>query len=195
VATSRSFLSGTPHLVGSGAAVVGMAGGFLAGGPALLSLGIGAAAYAAGFLLAPRRRRSTVAGVDDLEDGRRATEELARFCTTNSADLGPELTDLVRRTVAVVQDVLGAWAELRTSPADRHSVESVVGDHLPTVLRNHLALPPDLRTDAARDQVGVLLAELERVRELAWSGAVRRVEVQGLFLKDRFDRENPFDRP
>jgi len=87
------------------------------------------------------------------------------------------------------------WWELATAPAHRHSVMSVVADHLLTVRDNHLALPAGLRTRAARDQLTLLSTELTRVRGLAHAGGGRRVEVQGLFLTDKFARGEPPGTP
>ena len=186
------WLSSTKNIVGSllaGAAVVVHA---------VIGLGIlwplvVVGGYVVGALLAPRDRFDLRLGLDEgappediaaqVKVVRRETrrlDEIAAARLTGSLD--------------ALDDILERWSELSGAADQRHTVEQIAGDYLPTTLQSFLDLPRNLRAvggPAHTELVGqltILEQQSARIRDAVLSRAVQALDDQGRFLREKFGR-------
>jgi hypothetical protein len=211
VATSSGFwasgpgrwLSSTKNIAG---AVLGVAA---IGVQALVGLGpfwplVVVGAYAVGALVAPRDRIDLRLGIGG---GAGATKEqletqlkvLRRSLRGEARRLEPDASTAVDGVLGVLDEIVGRWDQLASAPDQRHTVEQMIGDYLPTSIQRYVNLPRTYalstrvagkRTahDELIDQLGILRTEADRIRDAVYSRDLAALGDQGRFLQEKFGR-------
>ncbi|GAA1855043.1 hypothetical protein [Myceligenerans crystallogenes] len=203
MATSNFLDSGPARYLGSRKNLAGLGLG-VAAVAAQLTVGLGefwpavvAGAYAVGALVAPGEPPLVVtlgagASAEELERG------IARIRRA-AARLEPELRPRADLLLAALDEIVARWGELAGAPDQMHTVESIVGDYLPTSLRRYLDLPRRVRaevrggTSPQRElagQLDLLAAESGRIRDAVYSRALDAMDDHGRFLREKFRRSD-----
>ncbi|HJY78036.1 MAG TPA: hypothetical protein VKE95_15475 [Burkholderiales bacterium] len=195
------FLYGTPHIVGSVAALLGLALFFL-GVIDRFWWAIVVALYVGGYLVVPRDDvAERVARAEMGEENLR--ERLAELISTARKRVPPEAAQRLESIRAHADALLPKLKELteRGSLASsvQHDVLQTLTRYLPDTLAAYLRLPPayaklsrdrEGRTPAKllNEQLRLLEENLDRAVQEAYAEDVSRLEVQGRFLSEKYPK-------
>lgn len=198
-----NYLAGAQNLLGValGGAAMGVtvatgAAGSLWPVVVAASYGIGAALGA----LLPKRRPdlALIAGGSD------AAELLAAVDELRGRRVPGELREQVTRILDTVTEIAPRWDAVRGNPAVAADVTGTLTDYLPSTLDAYDAIPAYLRNrrdpasgetpaEDAHAQLGVLVDRMFAVRNAAFEDDLRRLQVQGDFLEQKFQRRSHLD--
>jgi len=157
-------------------------------------------AYGVGALIAPRDRVDLRLGL-----GAGATAEqlasqlkvLRRSLRAEASRLDDDAEAVVTRILAALEDIVARFDELAVAPDQRHTVEMMIGDYLPTSLQRYLNLPRTFavstrvagrRTahEELMEQLALLEKESSRIRDAVLASEVDALSDQSRFLREKF---------
>lgn len=195
------WLGSTKNIAGSVLAVAAIG--------AQLTIGLGAfwplvvvGAYGIGALVAPRDRVDLRIGIGagaSAEQLAAQLKVLRRSLRGEASRLDQDAEDAVTAILSALDDVVERWDALAVAPDQRHTVEMMIGDYLPTSLQRYLNLPRTFalqtRVDGKKtaheelmDQLAILRQESERIRDAVLSTQVDALSDQSRFLREKFGR-------
>lgn len=186
------WMSSTKNIAGS------LLAGAALGVHAVVGLGVFwpavvAGGYLIGALVAPRDRIDLRLGLDEgapPEDIAAQVKVLRREVRRLDEGAAAHLTG----SLDALDVILERWVELAQAPDQRHTVEQIAGDYLPTTLQSYLDLPRNLRTPGSSahtelvGQLTILEQQSGRIRDAVLSRAVQALDDQGRFLREKFGR-------
>lgn len=191
MAISRYLLS-TKNIAGLALAVLAVLAQLVFGLGPLWPL-IAIAAYGVGALLAPGTPVLAVLGSgggasrEELEDRLKA---LSR--TVGDKRLENDLMTSLSTVLTNLRDIVSRWDELGAAPDQRHTVQQIIGDYLPTSLESYLKLPPGYTSqnskphDELLDQLRLLNTESGKIRDAVYARTLDALSDQGRFLREKF---------
>jgi hypothetical protein len=105
------------------------------------------------------------------------------------------------RILDALDQIVARWDDLGSAPDQRHTVESMIVDYLPTSLQTYVNLPRTFalssRVEGQRtaheellDQLGILETESARIRDALYAREVDKLGDQGRFLREKFGRSS-----
>jgi len=161
-----------------------------------------AASYGVGALVAPRDRvdlRLDIGEGASAEDLAAQLKVLRRAMTGEASRLTGDANAILIRILDALDEVVKRWAELSAAPDQRHVVERMVLDYLPTSVQTFLNLPRTFALSArvegkksAHDelieQLTILEKESDRIRIAVYASAVDALSDQSRFLREKFGR-------
>ena len=197
------WLGSTKNIAGSALAVGAIA--------AQVALGLGPfwpfvvlASYAVGALVAPRDqvdlRLELGSGVGASAADLTAQLKVLRRAMKGEARRLPEdATAILARILDALDEVVGRWADLAGATDQRHVVERMVLDYLPTSLQAFLNLPRTFalngRVEGKRsaheelvEQLTILERESDRIRTAVYTKDLDKLGDQSRFLRDKFTK-------
>lgn len=190
------FLYGTPHLVGSGAVLLGLAlyfGGFI--GPGWWAILIGL--YVAGFLLA-RGLTNTAAVAAELDESR-LLQELRTLAESARKRVPQDARVLIDTIVEKANTLIPALDSLEKrgviGAKVRHDVLTGITRYLPDTLGSYLALPPaylklhqagtNSPTRMLTEQLALIDRHMDTCLKDAFDEHASALAVNGRFLADK----------
>jgi len=199
VATSKTggvdrWLASTKNLVGSGCAILALVAQLVFGLGPLWPVVV-VAAYGVGALVAPHRRVTLRLGLSlgaskaDLED---QLGVLGRRLRGLDADAQAQVTTIV----GTLGEILRSWDDLAVARDQRHTVEQMIGDYLPTSVQTYLDLPQTVGAGRAAAhtelmaQLALLDTESVRIRDALFAKRLDTLTGQGRFLRDKFSQSS-----
>lgn len=161
-----------------------------------------AASYGVGALVAPRERVDLRLGIGAGASSADLTAQLKllRRATRGEARRLPDDANAVLlRILDALDEIVGRWDDLTAAPDQRHVVEQMIVDYLPTSLQKYLNLPRTYALsarvegqksahDELIDQLTILEKEADRIRSAVYSRDVDALGDQGRFLREKFGR-------
>jgi hypothetical protein len=186
-------------------------GSVLAAGAITLHLIIGigvlwpaivAASYVVGALIAPRERVDLRLGIGNgasADDLRSQLKVLRRAMNGQARRLEEDANAILTRILNALDEIVARWDDLASAPDQRHVVERMVVDYLPTSIQTYLNLPRTfaLQSRAAGkktaheellEQLGILDQESDRIRTAVYARDVDALSDQSRFLRDKFGK-------
>jgi hypothetical protein len=197
------WIGSTKNIVGGVLAVLAVGAQALFGlGPFWLA--IVAVSYVVGALLAPRERIDLQLGLGsgaDADDLERQLALLRRSLKGEARRLPDDVTAVLGRILDALDQVVARWPDLSGAPEQRHTVEAMVTDYLPTSLQTYLNLPRTFalssRVEGQRsahdellEQLGILETESARIRDALYSREVDKLGDQSRFLREKFGKSS-----
>jgi len=195
------YLYGTPHMVGSLAALAGLAlyfSGVIGSYWYLIVAGL----YGAGALGWPSNREYHL-----RLDGEASTEEiretLARVVKSVKGEIPEPIADKVQRIVASIEAVLPRLTHLGKAHHSAYTIRETALAYLPETLENYLRLPKayrrfhkleDGRTPQALliEQLDILEQQMAQVADEVNRDDLDGLKAHGRFLKSRFASSDSF---
>jgi hypothetical protein len=213
VATSSPgtfWRSGPGRWLGSSKNILGsvLAAGAIA---AQLVLGLGplwplvvVASYGVGALVAPRDRVDLRLGLGagaSAEDLAAQLKVFRRSMKGEASRLTDDANAILTRILDALDEIVARWDDLAAAPDQRHVVEQMILDYLPTSIQTFLNLPRTFALSArvegrksAHDelieQLGILEKESDRIRTAVYSRDLDALGDQGRFLREKFGRSD-----
>ncbi|HXR44380.1 MAG TPA: hypothetical protein VN759_06200 [Pseudolysinimonas sp.] len=193
------WLGSTKNLVGSGLGVAALALEFTVGlGPFWPIVVV--ASYGVGALLAPRDRVSLKLGLGDDATAPQLQEQLRLLEASLHGEAGRLDADaeaVVTKILGTLGDIVARWDDLAVAPEQRHTVQAMITDYLPTSLQTYLNLPRTFALstrvagkktahDELMDQLGILDTESGKIRDAVYSKEVDSLADQSRFLRQKF---------
>ncbi len=193
------WLASTKNLVGAGLGVAALALEFTVGlGPFWPIVVV--ASYGVGALLAPRERVDLRLGLGDDATAPQLQEQLKllqRSLNGEAGRLDADAEASVTKTLGTLGDIVARWDDLAAAPEQRHTVQSMITDYLPTSLQTYLNLPRTFALstrvagkktahDELMDQLGILDTESAKIRDAVYSREVDSLADQSRFLRQKF---------
>ena len=160
------------------------------------------ASYGVGALVAPRERIDLRLGIGAGASANDLTEQLKilrRSMKGEARRLPDDANAILVRILDALDDIVARWADLSSAPDQRHVVEQMILDYLPTSIQTYLNLPRtyalSTRVEGKKtaheellDQLTLLETESERIRAAVYAREVDALSDQGRFLRDKFGR-------
>jgi len=211
VATSNRFFgSWLGRWLGSSKNIVGslLAGGAIA---AQLFFGLGplwplvvAASYGVGALLAPREKVDLRLGLGAGASAEQLQSQLKVFRRAmrgEASRLTDDANTLLTQILDALDEIVARWDDLSSAPDQRHVVEQMITDYLPTSIQAFLNLPRTFALtsrvagkktahDELVEQLTILAKESDRIRTAVLSRAVDALSDQSRFLREKFSRSD-----
>lgn len=209
MATSNGFwrsaagrwLGSTKNIAGGVLAVVAIGAQLVFGLGPLWPL-IVAASYGVGALVAPRERIDLRLGLgagasaDDLSE---QLKLLRRSMKGEARRLTDDANAILTRILDALDEIVARWDELSAAPDQRHVVERMILDYLPTSVQTFLNLPRTFALatrvegkksahDELIEQLTILEKESDRIRTAVYSREVDALSDQSRFLREKFGR-------
>ncbi len=206
--SGRFWASGVGRWLGSGKNIAGSVLGAAAIGAQLL-FGLGpfwplivAASYGVGALVAPRDRVDLRLGIGAGASAQDLAEQLKllrRSMRGEARRLPDDANAVLVRILDTLDDIVARWPELASAPDQRHVVEQMILDYLPTSIQTYVNLPRTFalqsRVEGRKtaheellEQLAILETESARVRTAVYASAVDALSDQSRFLRDKFGR-------
>jgi hypothetical protein len=162
------------------------------------------ASYIVGALVAPRDRvdlRLNIGAGASASDLIAQLKILRRSTTGQARRLDDDANAIFLKILGTLDDIVARWDELATAPDQRHVVERMILDYLPTSIETYLNLPRTFalssRVDGKKnahdellDQLTILDKESDRIRTAVYSKAVEALSDQSRFLRDKFGKSS-----
>lgn len=159
-----------------------------------------AASYAVGALLAPRDRVDLRIGLGAGATSAELADQLKLLRRSRGGEakrLPDDVSLALTRILSILDDIVSRWDDLAVAPDQRHVVEQMISDYLPTSLQTYVNLPRTFalasRVEGKRsahdellDQLAILEKESERIRTAVYSREVAALSDQSRFLRDKF---------
>jgi hypothetical protein len=166
--------------------------------------GVVVASYVIGALLAPRDRVHLgldFTGTMTTEDMQQALAELRRQLKPNLGRLPQDASDLVATILDHLTEIVSRWDALSTAADQAHTVQSMIGDYLPTSIQGYVNLPRTFAVssrvegkntahDELVQQLTILSTESEKIRTAVYSKDLDALRDQGRFLRDKFGKSD-----
>jgi hypothetical protein len=158
------------------------------------------AAYAVGALVAPRERISLRLG---LGEGATATQLedqiglLRRSLAGEASRLESDAEAEVTKVLGTLDEIVARWDDLAVAPEQKHTVQAMITDYLPTSLQTYLNLPRTFALqnrvagkktahDELMDQLAILDTESGKIRDAVYAKEVDSLADQSRFLRQKF---------
>ena len=204
----RFWSSGVGRWLGSGKNILGsvLAAGAV-GAQIVFGLGplwplIVGASYAVGALVAPRDRVDLRLGIGAGASAEQLTEQLKvlrRSLKGDARRLTDDANAILVRILDALEEIVARWGELGSAPDQRHVVERMILDYLPTSVQTFLNLPRTFalqnRVEGKRtahdeliEQLTILEKESDRIRTAVYSREVEKLGDQSRFLREKFGK-------
>ncbi|CAN5288707.1 hypothetical protein BH11ACT4_BH11ACT4_21990 [soil metagenome] len=197
------WLGSTKNILGSVLAVGAIAAQLVFGLGPLWPLVI-VASYGVGALVAPRDRVDLRLG---LGAGASAEELQAQLKVFRRAMKGEasRLTDdanaILAKILDALDEIVARWDDLASAPDQRHVVEQMIIDYLPTSIQKFLNLPRTFALtsrvagqksahDELIEQLTILEKESDRIRTALYSRDLDALGDQGRFLREKFGKSD-----
>ncbi len=97
------------------------------------------------------------------------------------------------------RDILARWDEIAGTPA-ADEVRRLLLDHVPATLRTYYEIPVEVRdaatgtrrspTQTVQEQMTLIAGALEEIRTAVYAGRSRDLEVQAVFLRSKYQRND-----
>ncbi len=161
-----------------------------------------AASYGVGALVAPRDRVDLRLGLGagaSAEQLAAQLKMLRRAIKGDARRLTDDANAILLRILDALDEIVARWNELASAPDQRHVVERMTIDYLPTSVETFLNLPRTFalqsRVEGKRsahdeliEQLTILEAESDRIRTAVYSRAVEKLTDQSRFLREKFGK-------
>ena len=197
------WLGSTKNILGGVLAAAALGAQLVVGLGPLWPL-IVAASYGVGALVAPRERIDLRLG---LGAGASADELAAQLKVLRRAMKGEarRLTDdanaILVRILDGLDEIVARWNELASAPDQRHVVERMILDYLPTSVQTFVNLPRTFAVasrvegkksahDELIEQLVILEKETDRIRTAVYAREVEALSDQSRFLREKFGRSD-----
>jgi hypothetical protein len=193
------WLASSKNLLGAGLAVVAVALEVTVGlGPFWPAIVV--ASYAVGALLAPRERVSLRLGIGDGATAAQLQDQLKvlrRSLGGEASRLEPDAGAAVTKVLGTLDEIVARWDDLAVAPEQKHTVQAMITDYLPTSLQTYLNLPRTFALsnrvagkktahDELMDQLGILDTESTKIRDAVYAKEVDSLADQSRFLRQKF---------
>lgn len=208
--SSRFWGSAAGRWLGSGKNILGsvLAGGAIA---AQLFLGLGplwplivVASYGVGALVAPRERVDLRLGLGagaSAEDLQAQLKVFRRAMKGEASRLTDDANAILGKILDALDEIVARWDDLASAPDQRHVVEQMIIDYLPTSIQKFLNLPRTFALasrvegqktahDELIEQLTILEKESDRIRTALYSRDLDALGDQGRFLREKFGRSD-----
>ena len=161
-----------------------------------------AASYGVGALVAPRDKVNLRLGLgagataDELAEQLRL---LRRSIKGEARRLEDDANAVLLRILDNLDQIVARWGDLDAAPDQKHVVEQMIVDYLPTSLQTFLNLPRTFalstRVEGKKtaheelmDQLAILETESDRIRTALYTRDLDALSDQSRFLRDKFGR-------
>jgi len=196
--------------VGSSKNILGSVLGAAAIGAQLL-FGLGAlwplvviASYGVGALVAPRDRVDLRLGLGAGASAEQLTEQLKVFRRAmkgEASKLDADANAILTHILGSLDEIVARWSDLAAAPDQKHVVEQMIIDYLPTSIQKYLNLPRTFALqsrvegkksahDELIDQLTILQTESDRIRTALYSRDLEALGDQGRFLREKFGKSD-----
>ncbi len=193
------WLGSSKNILGSVFAV-GAIGAQLVFGLGVLWPAIVGASYLVGALVAPRDKVDLRIGLgagasaDDLKE---QLKVLRRAMKGQARRLEDDANTILTRILDALDEIVARWNDLASAPDQRHVVERMVIDYLPTSIQTYVNLPRTFALqsrvqgkktahDELIEQLGILDTESDRIRTAVYTRDVDALSDQSRFLREKF---------
>lgn len=160
------------------------------------------ASYGVGALVAPRERVDLRLGLGEGASAADLAEQLKtlrRAMKGQARRLEDDANAILGRILDSLDDIVAKWDDLAGAPDQRHVVERMIVDYLPTSIQTFVNLPRTFALssrvegrksahDELIEQLTILEAESDRIRTALYSRAVDALSDQSRFLREKFGR-------
>lgn len=209
MATSRGFwasaagrwLASGKNIAGSALATAAIATQLVVGLGPLWPLVV-LASYGVGALVVPQDRIDLRLGVGAGASAADLSEQLRllrRAMKSDTRRLTDDANKILVRILDALDEILVRWDELASAPDQRHVVERMVLDYLPTSVQTFLNLPRTFalssRVEGRKtaheeliEQLTILEKESDRIRTAVFTREVEALSDQSRFLREKFAR-------
>jgi hypothetical protein len=212
VATSsgRFWSSAAGRWLGSSKNILGSVLGAVAVG-AQLVFGLGPlwplvviASYGVGALVAPRDRVDLRLGLGAGASADQLAEQLRVFRRAmkgQASKLEAGANGILSHILDTLDEIVARWDDLGAAPDQRHVVEQMIIDYLPTSIQKYLNLPRTFALqsrvegkksahDELVDQLTILQSESDRIRTALYARDLDALGDQGRFLREKFGKSD-----
>ena len=193
------FLRSPGNLVGVGALAVVFVLVLLLSQSLPAALIAGLLGYGAGYFLAPDQIQRS--GVETYSSGvpvTGATQEevehrlqrLRSAVDDSRRQLPPAARDELAGALGHLEEITARWDSVTAAPEQRHIVESIIYDYLPTTLDIFLRIPDTEKPHHAAEwtaQLSTLSGAIERSRAAVIRRDLEAIRTQGRLLEQRFE--------
>ncbi|MFB2581678.1 hypothetical protein ACEXQD_10520 [Herbiconiux sp. P15] len=160
------------------------------------------ASYGVGALVAPRDlidlRLDVGAAVSAEELGAQLTV-LRRSMKAEARRLTDEANSILGRILDALDEIVARWDDLASAPEQRHVVERMIVDYLPTSVQTFVNLPRTYalssRVEGRKsaheellEQLALLESESDRIRTAVYARDAAALSDQSRFLRQKFGR-------
>lgn len=178
---------------------------------AQLAIGLGplwplviAASYGVGALVAPRDRVDLRLGLGagaSAEDLQAQLKVFRRAMKGEASRLTDDANAILTKILDALDEIVARWDDLSAAPDQRHVVEQMIVDYLPTSIQKFLNLPRTFALtsrvagqktahDELIDQLTILQNESDRIRTALYGRDLDALGDQGRFLKEKFGKSD-----
>lgn len=105
----------------------------------------------------------------------------------------------LRQLVSDARDILDQWEEVERGN-QQYDVLRILLEYVPSTLRTYYEIPPDLRerssagrrapTATVQEQMRLIGTALGEIRQAVYDGRIQELEVQSIFLRDKYERND-----
>lgn len=100
-------------------------------------------------------------------------------------------------------DILDRWDELKNNNSAQFQVRKIILEEVPFTLNLYYDLPDDIRvlrnkdtgltpTETVKEQISLMTDALGDVRSALFEGYIKELDVQSIFLKSKYQKNNDF---
>ena len=196
------WLGSTKNILGSLLAVAAVAAQILVGLGPLWPLVV-AASYGVGALIAPRERVDLRLGLGagaSAEDLQAQLKVFRRAMKGEASRLSGDANGILNKILDALDEIVARWGDLASAPEQRHVVEQMILDYLPTSIQRFLNLPRAFAVSARAgqknahdeliEQLTILQNESDRIRTALYSRDLDALGDQGRFLREKFGKSD-----
>ncbi len=162
------------------------------------------ASYGVGALVAPRDRVDLRLGIGagaSAEDLAAQLKVFRRSMKGEASRLTDDANAILTRILDALDEIVARWDDLAAAPDQRHVVEQMILDYLPTSIQTFLNLPRTFALstrvegrksahDELIEQLGILEKESDSIRTAVYSRDLDALGDQGRFLREKFGRSD-----
>ena len=195
------WLGSSKNILGSVLAA-GAIGAQLVFGLGALWPAVVAASYLVGALVAPRDRVDLRLGIGagaSADDLKAQLKVLRRAMKGEARRLEDDANTILTRILGALDEIVARWDDLASAPDQRHVVERMVLDYLPTSIQTYVNLPRTFALqsrvegkktahDELIEQLGILDKESDRIRTAVYTRDVDALSDQSRFLREKFGK-------
>jgi hypothetical protein len=195
------WLGSSKNILGSVLAA-GAIGAQLVFGLGALWPAVVAASYLVGALVAPRDRVDLRLGIGagaSADDLKAQLKVLRRAMKGEARRLEDDANTILTRILDALDEIVARWDDLASAPDQRHVVERMVLDYLPTSIQTYVNLPRTFALqsrvegkktahDELIEQLGILDKESDRIRTAVYTRDVDALSDQSRFLREKFGK-------
>lgn len=197
------WLGSSKNILGSVLAVGAIAAQVVLGLGPLWPLVV-VASYGVGALVAPRERVDLRLGLGagaSAEDLQTQLKVFRRAMKGEASRLTDDANAILTKILDALDEIVARWDDLAAAPDQRHVVEQMIIDYLPTSIQKFLNLPRTFALtsrvegqksahDELIEQLTILENESDRIRTALYARDLDALGDQGRFLREKFGKSD-----